>query len=117
MRIARSLVAVLAGFGFLMFAGFVAGGLSTTIAKLLIAALSAFMAGWMTARLAEFSPMGHATVLALFAAAASFSLIAGGNTGGWYATISTVISVIGILLGGWIRAAADRARGTVEGHS
>jgi len=117
MRIARSLVAVLAGFGFLIFAGLVAGGLSATVAKLLVAAFSAFTAGWMTARLAEFSPMGHAAVLALFAAAASFSLIAGGNTGGWYATTSAVISVLGILAGGWIRAAADHARGTVEGHS
>jgi ABC-type uncharacterized transport system permease subunit len=112
-RIIRSLVAVLAGFGFLLFAGFVAGSLSTLVAKLLVTALSALMAGWMTARLAEFSAMGHAAVLALFAAAASLSLISAGNTGGWYATVSAFISVVGILVGGWIRAAAGHARGTV----
>ena len=113
MRIARSLVAVLAGFGFLMFAGFVAGGLSTVFAKLFVTVLSALMAGWMTARLAEFSAMGHAAVLALFAAAASFSIISGGKPGGWYSLVSALVSVVGILAGGWIRAAAGHARGTV----
>lgn len=117
MRVLRSLIAVLAGFGFLMFTGFVAGGLSTLVAKLLVGALGAFLAGWMTARLAEYSPMGHAGVLALFVAAASFSLIYGGSTGGWYSAASTVAGVAGVLAGGWIRAAADHARGTVEGRA
>ena len=109
----RSLVAVIAGFGFMMFAGFVAAGLSSLAAKLTVGTLGAFMAGWMTARLAAFSPMGHAVVLALIVAAASLSLIAGGSPGGWYPIASAVVGVAGVLAGGWIRAAADRARGTV----
>lgn len=116
MRVLRSLAAVAAGFGFMMFAGFVAGGLSTIAGKLIVGTPGAFMAGWMTARLATWSPMGHATVLALIVAAASFSLIAGVSPGGWYPTASAVVDVLGILAGGWIRAAADHARGTVEGR-
>jgi hypothetical protein len=112
----RSLVAVLAGFGFMMFAGFVAGGLSTLAGKLIVGTFGAFTAGWMTARLAAYSPMGHAVVLALFAAAASVSLIAGG-AGGWYPIAAAIAGVAGVLAGGWIRAAADHARGTVEGRS
>ena len=113
MKALRSLVAVGAGFGFLMFAGFVAGGLSTLVAKLMVATLGAFLAGWMTARLASYSPLGHAVVLALIAGAASFSLIAGGTAGGWYPVAAAVMAVLGILAGGWIRAAAVHARGTV----
>jgi hypothetical protein len=113
MRIARSLVAVLAGFGFLLFAGFVAGGLSTLVAKLLVGTLSALMAGWMTARMAAYSPFGHAFVLALFVGAANFSLIRGVSPAGWYPLASAISGVAGVLAGGWIRAAADHARGTV----
>jgi hypothetical protein len=113
----RSLVAVVAGFGFMMFAGFVAGGLSTIVGKLIVGTLGAFMAGWMTARLAAYSPMGHAIVLALFVAAASVSLIAGGGPGGWYPMAAAMVGVAGVLAGGWIRAAAGHARGTVEGRS
>ena len=117
MRGLRSLVAVVAGFGFMMFAGFVAGSLSTIAGKLIVGTLGAFMAGWMTARLATYSPMGHATVLAVIVAGASVSLIAGMSPGGWYPTASAGAGVLGILAGGWIRAAADHARGTVEGRS
>ncbi len=113
MRWLQSLVAVAAGFGFLMFAGFVAAGLSTIAGKLIVAGLGALMAGWMTARLATFSPLGHALVLALFVAAASVSSIRG-MSGGWYPVAAGIAGVAGVLTGGWIRAAADRARGTVE---
>jgi hypothetical protein len=113
----RSLAAVVAGFGFMMFAGFVAGGLSTIAGKLIVGTFGAFTAGWMTARLAAYSPMGHAVVLALIAGAASLSLIAGGAAGGWYPIAAATVGVAGVLAGGWIRAAAGRARGTVEGHS
>ena len=113
----RSLVAVVAGFGFMMFAGFVAGGLSTIAGKLIVGAFGALMAGWMTARLAAYSPMGHATVLALIVAAASLSLIAGGATGGRYPVVAAIVGVVGVVAGGWIRAAAGHARGTVEGRS
>lgn len=113
----RSLVAVVAGFGFMMFAGFVAGGLSTLAGKLIVGTLGAFMAGWMTARLAAYSPMGHAVVLALIVAAASFSIIAGGSAAGWYPIAAAIIGVLGVLAGGWIRAAADHARGTVKGRA
>ncbi len=113
----RSLVSVVAGFGFLMFAGFVAAGLSTMAGKVIVGALGAFMAGWMTARLAAYSPMGHALVLALFVGAASVSSVAAARVTGWYPITAAAISVLGVLAGGWIHAAADRARGTVDGRS
>lgn len=117
MKIARSMVAILAGFGFMMFTGLVGGGLSALAAKLVVGTLGAFMAGWMTARLADYSPMGHALVLALFVAAANFTLIAGVSPRGWYPIAAGILGVVGVLAGGWIRAAADRARGTVKGRS
>lgn len=117
MKWLRSLVAVIAGFGFMMFSGFVAGGLSTLVGKLMVGALGAVIAGWMVARLATYAPFGHAVVLASVVAAASMSLIGSAGPAGWYPITAAIISVLGVLAGGWIRAAADHARGTVEGRA
>lgn len=114
MRWLRAVVAVMAGFGFMMFAGVVAIGLSTLVAKLMVGALGALLGGWMAARLATFAPFNHAVVLAAIVAAVSISLMRSAAQAGWYSIAAGVVGVLGVLAGGWIRSAADQARGTVD---
>lgn len=114
MRLVRSALAVAAGFGFMMFAGVVAIGLSTLVAKLMVGALGALLGGWMAARLATFAPFNHAVVLAAIVAAVSISLMRSAAQAGWYSIAAGVVGVLGVLAGGWIRSAADQARGTVD---
>lgn len=114
MRLVRSALAVAAGFGFMMFAGVVASGLSTLVAKLMVGALGALLGGWMAARLATFAPFNHAVVLAAIVAAVSISLMRSAAQAGWYSIAAGVVGVLGVLAGGWIRSAADQARGTVD---
>lgn len=115
MRLVRSALAVVAGFGFMMSAGLVGGSLSTIAARLAVSALGALIAGWIAARLAPFAPFNHAVVLAAIVAAVSISMIASGPAGAsGFTKVAGAIAVAGILIGGGIRAAAGRARATVD---
>jgi hypothetical protein len=115
MTVLRSAVAVVAGIGFLMTASLVGGTLSTVVARLMVGGLAALIAGWIAARLAPFSPFGHAVVLALIVAAASISVFAGGPApAAGFTAIAGAVAVVFILVGGAIRAAAGAARGTLN---
>lgn len=83
-----------------------AGWIAVNLAYSLAAAVAG---GWVTARIATRSPMGHAVALALIVLAmAVVGRFTGGTaTGaqpGWYATAVSAVGIAGVLLGGWLAA-------------
>jgi hypothetical protein len=121
MSLLRSAVAIVAGFGFLNTALWIGGGLLAAVfhelgmgraavgAILVVSALAAVMGGWITARLAGGAEMAHAAVLAAIMGAITVTVSLGERPEGqpgWYAPVVGLLGVLGILAGGWLRAAA-----------
>jgi hypothetical protein len=74
-----------------------------------VSTLAAIMGGWITARLAGRAEMGHAAALALVMAAMTLQVVMGERPEGqpgWYAPVVGMLGVLGVLAGGWLRAAA-----------
>jgi hypothetical protein len=115
----RSAVAVVAGFGFVLTAMWIGGGLlgavfqqlgmrRTAVAAILFVSLLAAI----TARLAGRAEMQHVIVLAAIMAAMTLRVVLGEQPEGqpaWYAPTVGGLGVAGMLAGGWLRASAAEA--------
>lgn len=125
----RSVVAIVAGFGFVLTAMWIGGGLLGTIFQqlgmmraavasiLLVSTLAAIMGGWITARLAGRAEMQHAAALAAVMAAMTLRVVLGDRPEGqpsWYAPTVGALGVAGMLAGGWLRASAAEAMQEIE---
>jgi hypothetical protein len=140
MRILRSIVAILAGFGFVastvMFGNIIATavlvpeGASTPagespasemqpvylVANVAVSAMGAVVGGWLAARIGAFAPFAHAAVLAAIVAVLSLATMLDAPAAPhprWYPIVLSTIVVAGVLLGGKLRAAAAAADGPV----
>jgi hypothetical protein len=107
----RSAASIAAGLGFLTSTRIVAASVGFPAANLAIAAFGAVLAGWLTARIAGFAPYGHATALA--AIVTVLSIVSASNEPAlpqpaWHPATAGIIAVVGVLLGGKLRAAAAR---------
>ncbi len=129
MRLIRSVAAVIMGLGF-MSATTTVGMLVTSVAfgetregisapappsgffyvSLIVLGMGAVVGGWLAARIATFAPYGHAAAMAAIVAVLSIELLAAAPPSpgqpGWYPSAIGFVAVIGILLGGKLRAAA-----------
>jgi hypothetical protein len=140
MQILRSVVAIVGGFWFiaatvwagtLVAARVLVPGYGGTMppalpvayqaALLAVSGLGSLMGGWLAARIAPFAPFTHAAVLAAIDAAMSVNLLIKPPDGPplrAYAVANAVIGVLGVLLGGKLRAAAAAdCRGVTTGVS
>lgn len=128
MRIIRSIAAIIAGLGFmsatttvgLLVASVAFGdtrkGISPPTApggyfyvSLLVLGMGAVVGGWLAARIASFAPYGHAAAMAAIVAGLSIEVATGASAPGqpgWYPSALGLVAVVGILLGGKLRAAA-----------
>jgi hypothetical protein len=129
MRIIRSIAAVLAGLGFMAATATVgtlvaslALGRDTPQVRLTPAAFSTFLfltmvfsgiggilGGWLTARIGSTAPYAHAAALAAIVALVSIEAALAMPTPGqpgWYPSVLGIVDVMGVLLGGKLRAAA-----------
>lgn len=136
----RSIVAIVAGFGFMVSTSMVgtilaaalfipggAGSLTTGAVPASLPAayfaanfatsfLGALFGGWLAARIGAWAPFAHAAALAALTAVVSVVSIfqvGPGAQPGWYAIVVGIIGVVGILLGGKLRAAAASSSGAV----
>jgi len=135
MRVMRSVAAIIAGLGFMsatvtvgtMVAAFVlgtgtgkpsAGALATSLyANLVICGVGAVLGGWLAARVASYAPYGHASAMAAIVAVLSITTAAGVPAPAypdWYPSALGLVAVLGILLGGKLRAAASAEARRVE---
>jgi hypothetical protein len=120
----RSVVAVVAGLGFVLTAMWIGGGLLGVVlhqlglmrvavaAILVVSTLAAIMGGWITARLAGRGEMLHAAALAAVMAVMTLRVMLGDRPEGqpgWYAPTVGALGVAGMLAGGWLRASAAEA--------
>jgi hypothetical protein len=120
----RSVVAVVAGLGFVLTAMWIGGGLLGVVlhqigmmrvavaAILVVSTLAAIMGGWITARLAGRAEMLHAAALAAVMAVMTLRVMMGDRPEGqpgWYAPTVGALGVAGMLAGGWLRASAAEA--------
>ncbi len=129
MRIIRSIAAIMVGVGF-MAATTTVGMLVASVAfgdtqkgispptepegffyvGLIVLGMGAVMGGWLAARIASFAPYGHAAAMAAIVAVLSIEVAtAAAPTPGqpeWYPSALGLVAVVGILLGGKLRAAA-----------
>jgi hypothetical protein len=130
----RSIVAIVAGFGFMVSTATVgrivttalvgAGALSTAAggaraafyvaAGVAVSALGALIGGWLAARIASRAPFAHAVALAVLtgvlAALAGIRAPAGAQPA-WYPVVMGITAVAGVLLGGKLRSAAAGPEG------
>jgi hypothetical protein len=125
MRLLRSLAAIASGLGFMaatvrvgvLVASALVGtpqsaeGGSTlyVLLNFVICGAGAILGGWLAARIASFAPYGHAAVMAAIVAVLSAGLATGTPPAGtpvWYPSAITLVAVLGVLLGGKLRAAA-----------
>jgi hypothetical protein len=137
MRIMRSVAAVAVGLGFmaatvtvgtlvasvLIGGGELADGRPVATPKatylalnLAICGIGAILGGWLAARIASFAPYGHAAVMAAIVAVLSITTATGAPASahpGWYPSVLSLVAVLGVLLGGKLRAAAASAAGPV----
>jgi hypothetical protein len=132
MRILRSVAAIAVGLGFmaatvrtgtLVASGLIGGapgaGNPSPIAtatylyvNLAICGIGAILGGWLAARVASFAPYGHAAVMAAVVAVLSITTVTGApapSYPGWYPSALGFVAVLGVLLGGKVRAAASAA--------
>lgn len=79
--------------------------------------IAAVIAGWLAARIAGYAEFKHAIALAAAIGLLTVVVILGGPPPGeppqpgWYGPVVGLIGICGVLLGGWLRAAAaDAAR-------
>jgi hypothetical protein len=137
MRIMRSVAAIAVGLGFMaatvtvgtLVASTLFGGgeladgrpLATPKAtylalNLAICGIGAILGGWLAARIASFAPYGHAAIMAAIVAVLSITTATGAPAAahpGWYPSVLGLVAVLGVLLGGKLRAAAASAAGPV----
>jgi hypothetical protein len=129
MRILRSVAAIAVGLGFMaatvtvgtLAASTLIGGGPTPMAaylsvNLAICGLGAILGGWLAARIASFAPYGHAAVMAALVAVLSITTATGAAAPaypGWYPSVLSLVAVLGVLLGGKLRAAAASGAGPV----
>jgi hypothetical protein len=136
MRIMRSVAAIAVGLGFmsatvtvgtLVASALIGGGpadgkpSATAMAtylyvNLAICGIGAILGGWLAARIASFAPYGHAAVMAAMVAVLSITTVTGAPAPGhpgWYPSALGLVAVLGVLLGGKLRAAAASAAGPV----
>ena len=126
MRLMRSVAAIIAGLGFMaatvtvgtLAASSVLGaGAALTMAlcaNLLICGVGAVLGGWLAARIASYAPYAHAAAMAAIVAVLSVLTATGGpalEQPGWYPSALGLVAVLGVLLGGKLRAAASLADG------
>lgn len=132
MRVMRSVAAIVAGLGFMaatvtvgtLVASSVLGAgaadgkpsalaLATSLyANLVICGVGAVLGGWLAARVASHAPYAHASAMAAIVAVLSISTATGAAAPehpGWYPSALGLVAVLGILLGGKLRAAAASA--------
>lgn len=135
MRVMRSVAALIAGLGFMaatvtvgtMVAGSVLGAgdgqpsalaIATSLyANLVICGVGAVLGGWLAARVASYAPYGHASAMAAIVAVLSISTATGVPEPAypsWYPSALGIVAVLGILLGGKLRAAASAEARRVE---
>jgi len=136
MRIMRSVAAIAVGLGF-MAATVTVGTLVASVligvgtaddrpsatamatylyVNLAICGIGAILGGWLAARIASFAPYGHAAVMAAIVAVSSITTVTGApapSQPGWYPSALGLVAVLGVLLGGKLRAAAASAAGPV----
>ena len=136
MRIMRSVAAIAVGLGF-MAATLTVGTLVASVligvgtaddrpsatamatylyVNLAICAIGAILGGWLAARIASFAPYGHAAVMAAIVAVSSITTVTSApapNQPGWYPSALGLVAVLGVLLGGKLRAAAASPAGPV----
>jgi hypothetical protein len=137
MRVLRSITAIVIGLGFMAAttavwtivanATLLPGG--PAVAKpsavrmatylyvnLVVCGVGAILGGWLTARIAPSSPYPHAAALAAIVAVIALPSATGAPAPahpGWYPAALGLIAVLGVLLGGKLRAAAAAADGPV----
>ena len=129
MRFIRSIAAIVAGLGFMsatttvgtLLASVMFGdsqdGISVPASpvgyfyvSLVVLGIGAVIGGWLAARIATFAPYGHAAAMAAIVAVLSIEVATGPPSPGqpgWYPSAIGLVSVVGILLGGKLRAAAS----------
>lgn len=84
--------------------------------NLAVCGVGAILGGWLTARIAPSSPYAHSAVLAAIVALISVPSATGApapHQPQWYPAALGLIAVLGVLLGGKLRAAAASADGPV----
>ena len=129
MRIMRSVAAIAIGLGFMaatvtvgtLVASALIGGVAPPMAtylsmNLAICGIGAILGGWLAARIASFAPYGHAAVMAALVAVVSITTVTGAPAPaypGWYSSVLGLVAVLGVLLGGKLRAAAASGAGPV----
>jgi hypothetical protein len=129
MRVVRSLAAIILGLGF-MAATTTVGTLVASVAfgetrkgitpptpptgyfyvSLIVLGMGSVVGGWLAARMASFAPYGHAAGMAAIVAVLSIEVATGTPSPGqpgWYPSATGLVAVVGILLGGKLRAAAN----------
>jgi hypothetical protein len=135
MRLLRSIAAIVVGLGFMAAttavwmivanATLLPGGpdvakpaavrlVTYLYVNLAVCGVGAILGGWLTARLAPSSPYGHSAVLAAIVAVISVPSATGAPAPyhpQWYPAALGLIAVLGVLLGGKLRAAAASAEG------
>lgn len=127
-RLVRSLAAIIVGVGFLAATTTVADLVASVAfgesregitapaspagyfyVSLIILGMGAVIGGWLAARIASFAPYGHAAAMAAIVAVVSIEVTTGAplpGQPGWYPSALGLVAVVGILLGGKLRAAA-----------
>lgn len=117
----RSAAAIVAGLGFMLAGsmigasvmGAVLGASGAYVAASFVTSASvAILGGWLTARIAGRSPMGHAIALAAVFGVLTVIAVTSVHVPGqpaWYGPTVGAIGVAGILVGGWLRSAAAAA--------
>jgi hypothetical protein len=129
MRFLRSVAAIAVGLGFMaatvtvgiLAASTLIGDGPTPMAtylsvNLAICGIGAILGGWLAARIASFAPYGHAAVMAALVAVLSLTTATGTPAPaypGWYPSVLGLVAVLGVLLGGKLRAAAASGAGPV----
>jgi hypothetical protein len=87
--------------------GTITPGRNYLAANLLISLIGAILGGWVTARVAIYSPMIHVGILALLIVVMSVASARKQGTAGqpsWYPMTITVLGIAGVLLGGLLQA-------------
>jgi hypothetical protein len=129
MRILRSVAAIVVGLGFmaatvtvgtLVASALIGDGAMPLAAylsvNLAVCGIGAILGGWLAARIASFAPYGHAAVMAAIVAVLSITTAPGAPAPaypGWYPSVLGLVAVLGVLLGGKLRAAAASGAGPV----
>ena len=116
MRLLRSILAIVIGLGFMAATtavwAIVSRAGASPYANLGVAAVGGVIGGWLAARVAPRSPYAHAAALAALVAVIALPSATGAAQGpqsGWYPAALALVAVLGVLLGGKLRAAAAAA--------